>query len=93
MAANNMVMPFLQIENTGAANSETYTGLSLYYYKNKYDWDHRTNRQWIVHYHGSAVAPVGRITWMGVGDHFETPTVCECSVTFLRLDSILGYSC
>ena len=51
--------------------SQTRTGLTLYWYKNEEDWEHRKNRQYIVHWSGNGAA----IFEMGHGDHFESKSV------------------
>ena len=60
----------LEIWNTGASGSKTKTGLSLYYYKTKWDWDNRKNRVFYSDYCGDIIH--GEIAEMGHGDHIWT---------------------
>jgi hypothetical protein len=62
------------IENTGNSHSDTYSGLSLYYYENESDWNTGTNRKWIEDWCGDLFQG-GRIETMGHGKHFMTQQV------------------
>lgn len=62
------------IENTGNSHSDTYSGLSLYYYENESDWNTGTNRKWIEDWCGD-IFQGGRIETMGYNKHFLTQQV------------------